>query len=65
MIIAVETKGLALRNPCLVTLSNINQFVVNFFSWENITASDKRANNRVYMTMDVRNIAAGTLSYLA
>lgn len=61
MKIVVQTKGLAIRNPCLVPSSNLNQLTVNFFSWENITASDKRANNRVYMTLDSRNLPSTTL----
>jgi len=61
--IIVQTKGLAIRNPCITPSSDINQFTVNFFSWENITASDKRANNRVYMTLDSRNIPSTPLVF--
>lgn len=32
-VIAIQTKGLALRNPCLYTAPNINQFKVDFYSW--------------------------------
>lgn len=63
MKIVVQTKGLAIRNPCTFPSSLLNQLTVNFFSWDNVTSSDKRANNRVYMTLDSRNIAATSIIY--
>ena len=61
--ISIITKGLAIRNPCLYNPSNINMFTVNFFSWENITASDETSLDRVFMRMDSRNIIAGVNNY--
>lgn len=54
--IVIQTKGLAIRNPCIYTAFDTNQMTVNFFSWYNITASQQRSNSMVYMTMNTINL---------
>ena len=60
----IKTKDHALKNPCSAyTAVNVNQFIINFYSWENITAANARSIDNSYLIMDSRNIAASPLTY--
>jgi len=62
-IIAVETKGLAIRNPCtLWSISNINQWTVYFLSFENGTLLSPSINN-AYLVINSLNMQSFIFSF--
>ena len=60
----VRTKDMAIVNPCqLYSTADVNQFIVYFYSWENITPASSRDLDYAYLTMDFRNIISNPLTY--
>lgn len=65
--VSVRTKNKPIRNPCLnYNYSPIKtQFIIDFYSWENITSSNKKNPNYAYMRIDITNMnPAPTLTYI-
>ena len=62
--IAVKTVDHGLRNPCNhYSVPNITQFVVYFYSWENLTSSSTRSIDYAYMTINTNNMNPFPLTY--
>ena len=63
--LAVKTVGLALRNPCNYwAVPDIKNFIVYFYSWENLTAANFRSLDYAYMTINSLNMLPFPLAYV-
>ena len=38
MVVKVQTRNLAIRNPITNTTTNLNQFTIRYYTWQNITS---------------------------